>query len=157
MIGINEQIASESGGNQGLGFAVPINTAISVMEQLQQSGKVTYAYLGIEGQTVSSDVASALGLKTDSGVLIASVASGSPADDAGLRGGTQQQTLQGQVYVVGGDIITAFNGKAVTSMEGLIADINQHKPGDEVTLTVVHDGSTEKVEVTLAERPSTIG
>jgi S1-C subfamily serine protease len=157
VIGVNEQIASQSGGNQGLGFAVPINTAVSVMKQLQQSGKVTYAYLGIEGQTVSSDVAAALGLKTDSGVLIASVASGSPAAVAGLKGGSQQQTLQGQTYVVGGDIITAFDGVAVTSIEGLIADINQHKPGDKVTITVVSDGSTRDVEVTLSERPSTTG
>lgn len=157
VIGINEQIASESGGNQGLGFAVPINTAISVMEQLRQSGEVTYAYLGIEGQTVSSDVAGALGLETDSGVLVASVASGSPAADAGLRGGTRQLTLQGQVYVVGGDIVTRFDGEPVASMQGLIAAINQHKPGDEVTLTVMRDGSAEEVAVTLAERPTTTG
>ena len=157
VIGINEQIASQSGGNQGLGFAVPINTAVSVMKQLQQTGKVTYAYLGISGQTVTSDVANALGLKADSGVLVASVASGSPADKAGLKGGSQQQTLQGQTYVVGGDIITGFDGKAVTSIEGLIADINQHKPGDKVTLTVVSNGSTDQVDVTLTQRPSTVG
>jgi S1-C subfamily serine protease len=157
VIGINEQIASQSGGNQGLGFAVPINTAVSVMKQLQQSGKVTYAYLGIEGQTVSTDVASALGLKADSGVLIATVASGSPAAKAGLKGGSQQQTLQGQAYVTGGDIITAFDGQAVTSIEGLIADINQHKPGDKVTLTVVSGGSTKQVDVTLTQRPSNLG
>ena len=157
VIGINEQIASESGGNQGLGFAVPINTAISVMEQLRQNGEVTYAYLGIEGQTVSSDVARALGLDTDSGVLVASVASGSPAADAGLQGGTRQQALQGQVYVVGGDIVTEFDGEAVTSMQGLIAAINEHKPGDTVTLTVVRDGSLQEVSVTLAERPTTTG
>ena len=157
VIGINEQIASQSGGNQGLGFAVPINTAVSVMKQLQQTGKVTYAYLGISGQTLTSDVANALGLKADSGVLIGSVASGSPADKAGLKGGSQQQTLQGQTYIVGGDIITGFDGKAVTSIEGLIADINQHKPGDKVTLTVVSGGSTKQVDVTLTTRPSTVG
>ena len=157
VIGINEQIASQSGGNQGLGFAVPINTAVSVMKQLQQTGKVTYAYMGISGQTLTSDVANALGLKADSGVLIGSVESGSPAAKAGLKGGSQQQTLQGQTYIVGGDIITGFEGKAVTSIEGLIADINQHKPGDKVTLTVVSGGSTKQVDVTLTTRPSTIG
>ena len=79
VIGINEQIASESGGNQGLGFAVPINTAKRVMEQLKATGKVTYAYLGVQGQTLSADIATALGVKADKGVLVASVASGSPS------------------------------------------------------------------------------
>jgi S1-C subfamily serine protease len=157
VIGINEQIASQSGGNQGLGFAVPINTAVSVMKQLQQSGKVTYAYLGVSGQTLSPDVAKALGLKTESGVLVASVSSGSPAAKAGLKGGSRQQSLQGQVYVTGGDIITAFDGKAVTSIEGLIADINQKKPGDTAVLTVVSGSTTRQVSVTLTTRPANIG
>jgi S1-C subfamily serine protease len=157
VIGINEQIASQSGGNQGLGFAVPINTAVSVMRQLQQSGKVTYAYLGVSGETLSPDVAKALGMKTGSGVLIASVAPGGPAAKAGLKGGTRQQTLQGQVYVTGGDIIITFDGKAVTSIEQLVTMIDQHHPGDKVTLTVVSGSATRQVTVTLAVRPANLG
>ena len=156
VIGINEQIASQSGGNQGLGFAVPINTAKSVVEQLKTSGKVTYAWLGIQGQTVTADVAGALGLKVDSGVLIAAVTKDGPAAKAGLQGGSQQTQLQGQTYVAGGDIITAIDGQAVGSMEDLIAVINQHKPGDTVTVTVLSGGSSKDVQVTLTERPATM-
>jgi S1-C subfamily serine protease len=154
VIGINEQIASQSGGNQGLGFAVPINTAVNSMKQLRATGKVTYAYLGIEGQTISSDIAGALGLSQNEGVLVASVANGSPAAKAGIKGGTKQVDLQGQPYVVGGDVITAINGKKLASMDDLAAAVLQHKPGDTVKLTVVSGGKTKDVTVTLAVRPS---
>ena len=87
VIGINEQIASQTGANQGLGFAVPINTASNVMTQLKKTGTVKYAYLGIEGQTLTPDLAKALGLKTTEGVLVAKVDSGSPAAKAGIKGG----------------------------------------------------------------------
>jgi len=154
VIGINEQIASQSGGNQGLGFAVPINTAVSVMEQLQATGKVTYAYLGLQGQTITSDIAGALGLSLDEGVLVAAVSDGSPAATAGIKGGSQQTDLQGQVYVVGGDVITAMDGEPLASVEELGAAIMKHKAGDTVTLTMVSGGKTNAVKVTLAERPS---
>ena len=154
VIGINEQIASQSGGNQGLGFAVPINTAAKVMQQLKTSGKVTYAYLGVQGQTLTADVAKALGVKVDQGVLVAAVASGSPAAKAGLKGGSQETVLQGQVYVVGGDVIEAIDGKAVAGADELSAVITEHKPGDTVTLTVLSGGITRQVKATLGTRPS---
>jgi S1-C subfamily serine protease len=154
VIGINEQIASQSGGNQGLGFAVPINTAASVMKQLQATGKVTYAYLGVQGQTITSDVAGALGLSQNEGVLVAAVSESSPAAKAGIEGGSQQTDLQGQLYVVGGDVITAMDGKTLASMDELGAAILKHKPGDTVTLTVVSGGKTSDVKVALVERPS---
>jgi len=154
VIGINEQIASESGGNQGLGFAVPINTAKRVMEQLRATGKATYAYLGVQGQTVTADVATALGVKADKGVLVATVASGSPAEKAGIKGGTQQTVVQNQTYVLGGDVIQAVDGTEVMSAEQLAAAITEHQPGAEITLTVVRDGATQQIKATLAERPS---
>ena len=154
VIGINEQIASESGGNQGLGFAVPINTAKRVMEQLKTTGKATYAYLGVQGQTVTADVATALGVKADKGVLVATVASGSPAEKAGIKGGTRQTVVQNQTYVLGGDVIQAVDGVEVMSAEQLAAAITEHQPGDEITLTVVRDGATQQIKATLAERPS---
>jgi S1-C subfamily serine protease len=156
VIGINEQIATQSGGNEGLGFAVPINTAKNALEQLKSTGKVSYAWLGIQGQSITSDVATALNLKVDNGVLIAAVTQGGPAEKAGLKGGTQQSQLQGQTLTAGGDIITAIDGQAVTGMEDLIAIINQHKPGDTVTLTVLSGSSTKDVDVTLSERPANL-
>jgi S1-C subfamily serine protease len=156
VIGINEQIASQTGGNEGLGFAVPINRAISVMEQLKANGSVKYAWLGIQGQTLSPDVAKALGIKTQQGVLVADVVSGSPAGKAGIKGGTGQQVLQGQQYVTGGDIITAIDGKQLASMDELAATIQDHKPGDKVTLTVVSGSTTKDVRVTLGDRPASL-
>ena len=154
VIGINEQIASQSGGNQGLGFAVPIGTAAKVMAQLKTSGTVSYAYLGVSGQTLSADISKALGVSVDQGVLVAEVAGGSPAAKAGIKGGGQQTVIQGQTYVIGGDVIEAIDGKAVTSAEDLAAVIMQHKPGDTVNVTVLHGGSTQQLKATLAQRPS---
>ena len=154
MIGINEQIATQSGGNEGLGFAVPIDTAASVMSQLEKNGKVTYAWLGVSGQTISADVAKALGLKVDQAVLVASVENGSPAAKAGIRGGSRQVALQDQVYVTGGDVITRLDGQAVTNEAALSAMIMTHKPGDRVTVTVVRGGATLTLQATLGVRPS---
>jgi S1-C subfamily serine protease len=154
VIGINEQIASQSGGNQGLGFAVPIDTAAKVMAQLKTSGAVSYSYLGVSGQTLSADISKALGVTASQGVLVADVASGSPAAKAGIKGGSQQTVIQGQTYVTGGDVITAIDGAAVTSAEDLAAAILQHKPGDTVTVTVLRGGSTQQLKATLSQRPS---
>jgi S1-C subfamily serine protease len=156
VIGINEQIASQSGGNQGLGFAVPINTAVRSFDQLKQYGEVRYAWLGIQGQTITPDMAQAFDLPVERGVLLAKVISGGPADKAGLRGGTREATVQDQTYVVGGDIITKVDGKAVPSMEELIAIIDEYSPGEKVKVTYVRDGKTKTTDVTLEQRPSTM-
>jgi S1-C subfamily serine protease len=122
------------------------------MNQLRKTGRVTYAWLGISGQTLTPDVAKALGLVTPEGVLVAEVSSGSPAAKAGIKGGQSQQTLQGQVYVTGGDIIVSLDGKRLTSMDQLGATVNAHKPGDVVTLRVDSGSATRDVRVTLGER-----
>ena len=153
VIGINEQIASQSGGNQGLGFAVPIDTAASVMSQLEKTGSVAYAWLGVSGQTISPDVANALGLHVSQGVLVASVESGSPAAKAGIRGGQAQVALQNQVYVTGGDVLTKIDGRPVSSNEQLSTIVTGHKPGDKVTVTVVRGTQTVSIHVTLGTRP----
>ncbi len=154
VIGINEQIASQSGGNEGLGFAVPINTAVRVMEQLKESGEVNYAWMGIVGQTVTAEVAEMFDLGADAGALIEEVAAGGPADKAGLRGGARTVTVQGQDYVIGGDIITAIDGTEVSGFDDLVAYLAEKRPGDTVNVTVVRDGETKQVEVTVGERPS---
>ena len=154
MIGINEQIASQSGGNQGLGFAVPIDTARDVLQQIEAKGSVSYGYLGVQGQTLTSDVARALGLRASDGVLVAAVDPGSPAADAGLRGGGAQLVLQGQMYVTGGDVITALDGVPVASVEDFLAALNKRQAGDSVTLTVIRSGRTMDMKATLAQRSS---
>ena len=154
VIGINEQIASQSGGNQGLGFAVPIATARDVLQQIEAKGSVSYGYLGVQGQTLTLDVARALGLRASDGVLVAAVDPGSPAADAGLRGGSAQLILQGQMYVTGGDVITALDGVSVASVEDFLAALNKRQAGDSVTLTVLRSGRTMDMKATLAQRSS---
>jgi S1-C subfamily serine protease len=124
------------------------------MAQLKTSGAVRYAYLGVSGQTLSADISKALGVDVSQGVLVADVASGSPAAKARIKGGSQQTVIQGQTYVTGGDVITAIDGTAVTSAEELAAAIMQHKPGDTVTVTVLRGGSTQHLKATLSQRPS---
>jgi S1-C subfamily serine protease len=153
VIGINEQIASTTGSNSGLGFAVPINTAVKVMEQLKSGGTVKYAWLGVQGQTLTEDIARALKIDAKQGVLVAQVVDNSPADKVGLRGGSRQQTIQGQVYLTGGDVILSIDGTRLTSMEQLARIIGQHRPGDSVLLRVLSGSAAKEVRITLAERP----
>jgi len=154
VIGVNTQIITQSGGSQGLGFAVPIATAVDVMDQLKTSGTVAHAYLGVSGQTLSADLAEALGVSADQGVLVMTVSAGSPAAQAGITGGHQHVMLQGQPFLTGGDVIEAIDGKAVISSQDLAAAIARHKPGDTITLTVLSGGQTQQVKVTLAVRPT---
>jgi S1-C subfamily serine protease len=154
VIGINEQIASQNGGNDGLGFAVPINTAVRVMRQLRKTGEVEYAWLGVAGQTLTSDVAAMFDLKAPhGGALVEQVTPDSPAAKSGLKGGDRSVTVQGQQYVIGGDIIVEINGVEITSFDKLIAYLSGKKPGDEIALTAVRGSETIKVRTRLAARP----
>jgi S1-C subfamily serine protease len=156
VIGINEQIASSGGGNDGLGFAVPIDTAIRSMDQLKVNGKVTYAWMGVGVQTLTSDVASALNVQTQGGALVESVSPSSPAAKAGIKGGTRQVTVQGQQFTVGGDVITKVDNTPIKTADGLIAFLGTKKPGDTVTVTVDRNGQSQDIQVTLAQRPSNL-
>src|SRR5215208_1416489 len=154
VIGINSQIESQSGGNEGVGFAVPIKTAADVVSQLENGGQVHQAYLGISGGDITPDIAHALSLPVSQGVLIERVLSGGPAADAGIKGATGQATIGGQTYPVGGDIITKVDGKPITGMDEVISAVNGHKPGDEITLTIFSGGQQKDVTVKLGDRPS---
>jgi S1-C subfamily serine protease len=154
VIGINSQIESQSGGNEGVGFAVPIKTAADVVSQLENGGQVHQAYLGISGGDITPDIAHALNLPVTQGVLIERALNGGPADDAGIKGATGQATIAGQTFPVGGDIITKVDGKPITGMDDVISAVNGHKPGDTITLTVWSDGQQKDVSVKLGDRPS---
>jgi S1-C subfamily serine protease len=156
VIGINEQIASSGGGNDGLGFAVPINTAIRSLEQLKTNGKVTYAWMGVGLQTLTSDVASTFNMKTQGGALVESVSPGSPAAKAGIKGGDREVTVQGEQFTVGGDVIVKVDNTEIKTADDLIAFLGTKKPGDTVTVTVERNGQTEDLQVTLATRPSNL-
>src|SRR3954452_7985464 len=155
VIGINSQIETGGSGrgNVGIGFAVPINTAKRVVPQLEQSGKVDRGFLGIDTLTIDSSL-SQLNLPVDHGALVQSVRQGSPAAKGGIRGGEIQATLNGQPITLGGDIITQIDGKPVRSNDDVTRAVTAKKSGDKMTITVVRDGKSKTLGVTLGERPA---
>jgi S1-C subfamily serine protease len=156
VVGINSQIESQSGGNEGVGFAVPIKTAADVVSQLENGGEVHRAYLGLTGGDITPNIAQALNLPVQQGVLIEQVLNGGPADDAGIKGATGQATIGGQTVPIGGDIITKVDGKQITGMDDVISIVNEHKPDDELTLTIWRDGQQRDVTVKLGDRPARV-
>jgi len=155
VIGMNSQIESAGGGgNVGIGFAVPINTAHEVVQQLLANGTVEHAFLGISGTDVTPQLANVLNLSVKQGALVQSVVSGGPADKAGVKGGHATATIGGQQVRAGGDVITAIDGKAVTGMDDVISVVNQKQPGDEVQLSLANGSQQRTVTVTLGNRPA---
>jgi S1-C subfamily serine protease len=155
VIGINSQIQTGggSGGNVGIGFAVPINTARDVVEQIERNGEVKHAFLGISGGDITPELARALKLPVEEGVLVNEVVEGGPADEAGLKGGDTSATIEGASIRLGGDVITEVDGEKVNGMEEVINAVNSASPGDKMELTIDRDGDTRTVEVTLGVRP----
>jgi S1-C subfamily serine protease len=152
VIGITSQILSDgpNSGSIGIGFAVPINTALSVAHQLITKGHAEHTYLGIKGQPLTQQLAQAFNIPTDHGVLVESVVPNSPAARAGLRGGTTSATIDGMPYMLGGDVITAVDGNSVVQFTDLLDAITNKKPGQTVTLTILRDGKPLTVNVKLA-------
>jgi S1-C subfamily serine protease len=154
VIGINQQIETNSGANDGVGFAVPVSAIKRSVAQLERRGSVEYAYIGVSTQALYPQLARKLGLDTDHGGLLAEVVPGGPADEAGLQGGDEKLRFQGIPYEAGGDTILAVDGKPVVEPDDLARYISARRPGDEVTLEVLRkDGEREKVKVTLSKRP----
>ena len=157
VIGINSQIQTggSGDGNVGIGFAVPINTAREVVEQIEKNGKVEHAFIGISGGNITPALAKALKLPVEQGVLVNEVVKGSPADKAGLEGGDTEATIEGAKVNLGGDIITEVNGNEVNSMEEVVDAVNSAHPGDKMELTVIRGADeTKNVTVTLGVRPA---
>ncbi len=156
VIGINSQIQTGggSGGNVGIGFAVPINTAREVVRQIEDHGEVKHAYLGISGSSITPDLARVLKLPVKEGVLVNEVVKGGPADQAGIEGGDTSATIEGASIELGGDIITAVDGKKISGMEEVINAVNEASPGDEMELKVLRGDSTKDIAVTLGVRPA---
>jgi S1-C subfamily serine protease len=156
VIGINAQIRSNSGtGNDsGIGFAIPIDAAKHSVAQLIAKGEVTYAYVGIETESLTPSLARALGYKVDHGALIVTVRGGSPADKVGLRGGTREANVLGRTIDAGGDVIVAIDGKPVNGADDVVRFVSYSlRPKDVAVLTIVTPGGQrKKVAVTLAER-----
>ncbi len=136
LVGINSQILSPTGGNIGIGFAIPVNMAKNVMDQLVQTGRVRRGSLGITIRAVRADIAASMGLQDVRGALVESVGSGSPAERAGLKAG---------------DVITTFNGAPVTDPNSLRNAVAGSPPESEVTLTIVRARQRQELHATLGE------
>ncbi|MFL5892294.1 MAG: S1C family serine protease [Solirubrobacterales bacterium] len=154
VIGINQQISTNSGGNEGVGFAVPIRLVAHSLDELRSNGEVKYAYIGVTTEPMYPQLAERLDLPTDSGALIAKVVPDGPADQAGLQGSDQQIRFQGQQVDVGGDVITSIDGDDIVQETDLPELISRHDPGDTVDVGIIRDGKEQTVQVTLGERPT---
>ena len=158
VIGINAQIQSQSGTAEGVGFAVPINSAARSLRQLVRTGEVRYAYVGIEAQDLTPGLARAIGLPATRGALVVRVNPGTPAARAGLRPGTSTRTVNGVEVAVGGDVVLAIDGRPVRSSDDvgrLVA--STLLPGQTVDFVVLRGGKRTTVPVTLADRPRQSG
>jgi S1-C subfamily serine protease len=154
VIGINAQIRSNSGNAEGVGFAIPINVAKRALDQLTRTGRVSYAYIGIDTQDVTPGIAERLGLTVQRGALIADVSADTPASRAGLRGGTRRESIFGVPVSVGGDVIVRIGNHPVRGSQDVSRIIaTELAPGQTVPFVVLRGGKRVGVDVTLGERP----
>jgi S1-C subfamily serine protease len=157
VIGIDQQINTTSGGNEGVGFAVPMTLAARSLDELRRTGSVDYAYIGVSTQSLYPQLADRLGLPSDVGALVARVVPDGPADAAGLQGSDQKINFQGQRVSAGGDVIVAVDGHKIASEADLPRLISRFNPGETVALEIVRDGRTRSIDVKLGQRPAAGG
>jgi S1-C subfamily serine protease len=156
LLGVTSAIESPVGTNAGIGFAIPSEIVNKVVPTLIKDGKYVHSWLGISGTTLIPDFAKAMDLQTTQrGVLVEEILPNSPAEKAGLRGSSDQVTINGQQVNVGGDVITAIDGQSVNEMEDLIAFLAKNTTvNQKVTLSILRDGKEQNSDVTLQARPS---
>jgi len=151
VIGINTLIASNTGQSAGIGFAIPINTAKAVLNDLVTLGRVRRPALGVRTIPINSDLADQMGLAADYGLLIVQVVAGGAADRAGLHGGDQRAYLGNVPIMLGGDLIIAIDGDKIEDQQDLAQMMNKHRAGDAVRITIFRGKKKMDVEVTLGE------
>jgi S1-C subfamily serine protease len=154
VVGINQQIETNSGANDGVGFAVPISVVKRSLAQLEEDGEAEYAYIGVSTETLYPQLARKLALDTTYGGLVSEVVPNSPADEAGLRGGGERLRFQAEAFQAGGDVILAVDRRKIVQPDDLARLIAAHRPGDVVTLELLRDGEQREVEVRLGRRPT---
>jgi len=154
VVGINTAIQSISGGNTGIGFAVPSNTAIKIVPSLIEDGEYHHPWIGISGRDIDPDLARVLELKDAKGFLIITVVDGSPADKAGLKGMTVTWVIGGKEYPADGDIIISVDDKEVRKISDILIHLQREKSvGDTMVLGVLRDGEFLHITLELVERP----
>jgi 2-alkenal reductase len=153
VIGINAQIRSESGNAEGVGFAVPINSARRSMSQLIATGEVRYAYVGITTQTVTPSIAERFDYGADRGAAVQGVNPGTPAADAGFQPGRAEEVFEDIRIRPGGDLIVAIDGRPVDTADDVVRAVTRKLPGEKITFTVLRGGDRRTINVTLGTRP----
>jgi S1-C subfamily serine protease len=163
VIGINQQIDTTSGGNQGVGFAVPVDLALRSVDQLRDNGEVEYAYIGVETQPLYPQLAEELDIDVDTGALIASVVPDGPADEAGIccpysedEQDEHSVRFQATEVVTGGDVIVSVDGEELVGEADLPRIISRLEPGETVTMEIIRDGERMELDVELGTRPATV-
>jgi S1-C subfamily serine protease len=151
VIGINTMILSSVQQNSGIGFAIPINTAKAVLNDLMTLGRVKRPALGVKTIPISPELADEMGLAADYGLLVVQVAPGGSADQSGLRGGTEQAYLGNMPITLGGDLIVAIDGEKVQDEQDLAQLMNNHRAGDRVKVTIYRGKKKLEVDVLLGE------
>jgi S1-C subfamily serine protease len=155
VIGVNTLIFTDSGTSSGVGMSVPVSAVKRVVPQLIEQGTYAHAWMGISAATITPNLAESLSLPVQQGVLIESVVSGSPADQAGLLGGSQRTDVDGVTISSGGDIIVAIGGQEVKNFEDVVGYLARStKVGQKIEVTIMRDGRQRTVTVTLGERPA---
>ena len=156
VIGVNAQIATTgTRANAGVGFAIPVSVVKMVAPALIADGAYTWPWLGVQGTSVNLVLQQANDLDTQEGAYIADVSRGGPAETAGMRGATGTRMVGGAEIAVGGDVVVAVDGSRVRDFADLLAEVAFRQPGETIELTVIRNGRTVSVDVTLAPRPST--
>ena len=153
VIGINSAIYTPTGTTAGIGFAIPINTAKRIAQDLINDGRVHQAYLGVTSYAVGGGLAEALDLPVQEGLLVQTLARGGPAAQSGIRAGDRIAQLGMRRFYVGGDVIVAIDGQKVSSELDVNLVLNKKRPGDEVKVTVYRGGKKVDIPVKLGERP----
>jgi S1-C subfamily serine protease len=153
VIGVNQQIKSRSGGGEGVGFAVPADVVRRSLEGLRKEGKVRYAYLGVQSVELYPQLVERFDLPVQRGAWLQVVEPGSPARDAGLRGGEGRIPFQARTFSEGGDIITRIGDRAVREPDDLSEAVQLFDPGQKVTVEVYRDGEKRELQLELGERP----
>ena len=152
VIGINTAIFSFSGGYQGIGFAIPINRAKEVATQLITDGRYARPWLGLSGLALSKQLSKSLNVGLDEGVLVVETVQGSPAEQAGLRGGYKEVIIQNIRLAIGGDVIVSLDNMKISSMRQLVREIERYQVGDVVSLGIWRSGQRLTLDVNLQEK-----
>ena len=150
VVGINTFISEEA---NSIGFALPINAGKAILRDLRDSGRVIRPWLGLQGREIDAQITSLLRMPLSPGYLVEVVYDGSPAERAGVRGGNLSVVVQGEEYLIGGDVLTTIDNTSIKTHQDYLAKVKTLKPGQRTRITILRDGQRRELSLTVAERP----